>query len=440
MKPYCFVLMPFGSKEDENANVIQFDKVYEQIFKPAIVNAGLEPIRADEESIQGIIHKPMFERLMLCEYALADLTAANPNVFYELGVRHGIRPYSTVLTCAKGRRLPFDVSPLRTLSYEIDEKGVPINEEINVNEVYEKILECKEPTDDSPVYQLVENMPRPEINRLKTDVFRDSVDYTKRIKEKLKEARKYTSTEVKQVENELSNIKDQDPAVLVDLLLSYRALKDWGNVVRLIDNCFPPMLKSSAMVKEQKGLALNRMGQRNKALDILNQLIEEKGENSETNGILGRVYKDLWGDAKKEGKDKKAKGYLNWAIDKYLKGFESDWRDAYPGINAVTLMEIRDPSDNKLKELLPVVYYSVKRRLESKATDYWDYATMVELNVLKRDYEEARKELQNALIYIREDWEPETTANNLKFIRNSREEKGEDTKEIDNIITELMNS
>jgi tetratricopeptide (TPR) repeat protein len=440
MKPYCFVLMPFGSKEDENANVIQFDKVYEQIFRPAIVNAGLEPIRADEESIQGIIHKPMFERLMLCEYALADLTAANPNVFYELGVRHGIRPYSTVLTCAKGRRLPFDVSPLRTLSYEIDEKGVPFNEGINVNEVYEKILECKEPTDDSPVYQLVENMPRPEINRLKTDVFRDSVDYTKRIKEKLKEARKNTSKEVKEIEDELSNIKDQDPAVLVDILLSYRAVKDWENMVRLIDNCFPPMLKTSAMVKEQKGLALNRMGQRNKALDVLNQLIEEKGENSETNGILGRVYKDLWGDAKKEGSDTKAKGYLNWAIDKYLKGFESDWRDAYPGINAVTLMEIRDPSDNKLKELLPVVYYSVKRRLESKAADYWDYATMVELNVLKRDYEEARNELQNALIYIRENWEPETTANNLKLIRNSREEKGEDTKEIDNIITELMNS
>ena len=49
-------------------------------------DAGLEPLRADEEQAGGISHKPMFERLVLCDYAVADLTAANANVFYELGV------------------------------------------------------------------------------------------------------------------------------------------------------------------------------------------------------------------------------------------------------------------------------------------------------------------------------------------------------------------
>ena len=113
MKPYCFVLMPFGSKTDESGKVVEFDQVYNEIFKPAIINADLKPIRADEEIVGGIIHKPMFERLMLCDYAVADLTTANANVFYELGVRHGFRPHSTVLTFANGMRLPFDVKPLR---------------------------------------------------------------------------------------------------------------------------------------------------------------------------------------------------------------------------------------------------------------------------------------------------------------------------------------
>jgi len=45
----------------------------------------------------AIIHKPMFERLVLCEYAVADLTIANANVFYELGIRHSVRTWSTVL-------------------------------------------------------------------------------------------------------------------------------------------------------------------------------------------------------------------------------------------------------------------------------------------------------------------------------------------------------
>jgi hypothetical protein len=58
----------------------------------------------------GIIHKPMFERLILCEYAIADLTTANANVFYELGVIHAVRPWSTVLLYTEGtKQLPMYV-------------------------------------------------------------------------------------------------------------------------------------------------------------------------------------------------------------------------------------------------------------------------------------------------------------------------------------------
>src|SRR5215212_3697612 len=96
-KPLCFVLMPFGKKTDASGNSVEFDRVYHEIIEPAIERSELESIRADEEMTGGIIHKPMFERLILCEYAVADLTTANANVFYELGVRHAVRPWSTVL-------------------------------------------------------------------------------------------------------------------------------------------------------------------------------------------------------------------------------------------------------------------------------------------------------------------------------------------------------
>ena len=88
--PLCFVLMPFGIKTDPNGLLIDFDSVYQQLIAPAIREAKLESLRADEEMSGGIIHKPMFERLVLCEYAVADLTTANANVFYELGVRHAV--------------------------------------------------------------------------------------------------------------------------------------------------------------------------------------------------------------------------------------------------------------------------------------------------------------------------------------------------------------
>src|SRR4030042_5135786 len=111
--PLCFILMPFGKKSGAAGTVIDFDAVYKELIAPAISEAGLEPLRADEEMTGGIIHKPMFERLILCEYAVADLTTANANVFYELGLRHAVRPASTVLIFAEGSgKLPLDVAPL----------------------------------------------------------------------------------------------------------------------------------------------------------------------------------------------------------------------------------------------------------------------------------------------------------------------------------------
>src|ERR1044072_3810586 len=128
-RPLCFVLMPFGKKPDAMGSMIDFDAVYKELIAPAIEEAGLEALRADEEVAGGIIHKPMFERLILCEYAVADLTTANANVFYELGLRHAIRPWSTVLLFAEGGRLPFDVGLLRAMPYQLTPEGVPANAE-----------------------------------------------------------------------------------------------------------------------------------------------------------------------------------------------------------------------------------------------------------------------------------------------------------------------
>src|SRR5688572_4434371 len=117
--------MPFGKKPDGASRTIDFDAIYKELIAPAIEAAGMETLRADEEMAGGIIHKPMFERLILCEYAVADLTTANANVFYELGVRLAVRPWSTVLLFAEQSRLPFDVAPLRAVPYPLSPGGLP---------------------------------------------------------------------------------------------------------------------------------------------------------------------------------------------------------------------------------------------------------------------------------------------------------------------------
>jgi MAP3K TRAFs-binding domain len=423
-KPLCFVLMPFGTKPDGAGAVVDFDAVYRELIAPAIAEADLEPLRADEEVTGGIIHKPMFERLILCEFAVADLTTANANVFYELGVRHAVRPWSTVLVYAEGGRLPFDVAPQRALPYELSAAGVPTDAGDTRRALVERLVEAREAQTDSPIFQLVDGLPVPEVDRLKTDLFRDRVRYSAEIKERLASARLQGVAPVRSIAEELEPIADAESGVVVDLFLSYRAVKAWAEMIALVEEMSPP-LAATAMVQEQLALALNRVGQGERAERVLTELIARRGPSSETYGILGRVYKDQWSAAKASGSAVLARGLLEKAIAAYLKGFEADWRDAYPGVNAVTLMEVREPPDPRREKLVPVVAYAVERRVERGDPDYWDYATRLELAVLGKDEETATEALAAALAAVREIWEPETTANNLRLIREARAERGD---------------
>lgn len=422
MKPFCFVLMPFGRKTDDGGRSIDFDRIYREVIQPAVEDADLQPIRADEESIGGLIHKPMFERLMLCDYAVADLTTANANVLYELGIRHGIRPHTTVLIFGKGMRLPFDVAPLRGLPYSIDRFGAPETPAEDRKALAERLVVCRDPVEDSPLFQLIDDWPRPDLARLKTDQFRDLIQYSQKYKQKLRVAREANSAAVAEIEREI-NVRDADPAIVVDIFLSYRAVGAWEHMVDLVPR-MSPILARTVLVREQLGFALNRLGQRENAERMLQEVIAEHGSSSETHGLLGRVYKDRWEDALKAGHTTVARGYLRKAIQTYLTGFEADWRDGYPGVNAVTLMEMEDVVDPRQAELLPVIRYAVGRRLQSKTPDYWDYATLLELSVLASDRHGARDALSDAIPLVRERWEPETTARNLRLIRQAREKRG----------------
>ncbi len=108
-----------------------------------------------------------------------------------------------------------------------------------------------------------------------------------------------------------------------------------------------------------------------------------------------------------------------------MKGFEADWRDAYPGINAVSLMEIKNPPDPKRLDLIPVVKYAIERKIASGKQDYWDAAAKLELAIVVKDDKTAKKALSDALSSARVPWELETTARNLRLIREARQDRDE---------------
>jgi hypothetical protein len=181
---------------------------------------------------------------------------------------------------------------------------------------------------------------------------------------------------------------------------------------------------TDVIARDDEGILI-RAGRADEAEKVLLRIITEKGPSSETYGLIGRVYKDQWEAAVQRGAEREAKAFLQRAVQSYGLGFEADWRDAYPGINAATLMEVSEPPVEERKDLMPVVKYAASRRAASDTADYWDHATLLEAAILDRDEAAAGEALRNALAMIRGSWEPETTARNLRLIRNAHARRGE---------------
>ena len=152
--------MPFGIKttNDLSGGKYDFDKVYRILIKRAIQEAEMEPIRADEQKGSKIIHIDMFRELRDRSVVLADLSLYNPNVFYELGIRHVLSSAGTVLMCCStNSNLPFDVKLSRVIFYDYD--GISLDwEEVErvVQELREALNEAKKGVPDSPIHALLD--------------------------------------------------------------------------------------------------------------------------------------------------------------------------------------------------------------------------------------------------------------------------------------------
>jgi len=444
LKPLLFVAMPFGKKKDETHQTeIDFDQIYEEVIRPVADQVDVELIRADEERMGGIIHVPMFERLLLAEIVIADLTIPNPNVFYELGVRHCAKPRSTILIFSDDTKLPFDLSPIRGLPYHLDEgKLEEKNVEIFKDELKNLLIEAKDDleTHDSPLFQLISEFPGIDLPHDVTESFRDRVDKISIIQEDLRKIRSYqdkkqAKKELLEIEKSLGNITNSPIEIVVDLFLSYRDVKAYEEMILLYESIPKKIKMSTSTLREQYAFALNRRnedGDRKKAIDVIEEVIEQYGPSPESCGILGRIYKDKYEDYLEEN-EFVANANLKKAINVYERGFKADPRDFYPGINAATLAFLNGEME-KVKELVPLVSFAVTRRGGLNSKNYWEVATVLELSILNEDWIFAQKALENLLVMDSPPWTYESTYNNLIKIKNKRAALDMDNTKLDGVL------
>jgi tetratricopeptide (TPR) repeat protein len=118
----CFVVMPFGTKP-VGKHKVNFDNIYDNIFKPAInavalaEGGKLKAARTDRDFFSGDIGQEMFQYLNRSRFVLADITSLNPNVMYEIGVRHAARESATAIFRQGDATIPFDINHIKAFPY-----------------------------------------------------------------------------------------------------------------------------------------------------------------------------------------------------------------------------------------------------------------------------------------------------------------------------------
>jgi hypothetical protein len=472
LRPICFIAMPFGKKAPPGKRrpVVDFDRIYSHIERGA-KSAGMEVIRADFEPLGGFIQKPMYERLLVAEYVVADLTFSNANVMYEVGVRHGASDRATVLLCAEPfvSWLPFDFRPLRVLQYGLRLDGLiaPVQGASLAKSLSGRLrlARSRKLPLDNPIIQVTGWKPAGKLAHSKTDAFLERLELTGELGEKIQAALAVKKTDaavqqLEKIEKDMINLPRDVADVhsaLVGVFLGYREKKAYSRMVSLFHN-FPEELKQTPMAREQYALALNRLAEqaagegrndeadklRKRALDSLDAM-QPTDVTSETFGIRGRIYKG-WYDAALKGTREQDREYaaamLTQAIITYEAGFRADMRDYYPGVNALTLRVLRGREEDRtaVAQLAPVVRFAVGAAPAPKndGERYWQQATKFEISCTDRSWETAASDLELLLAIPAEDWMRETTVKNLGLLQSAFQSDSSAVENLERYVATLI--
>ena len=182
-KPRVFVVMPFGKKEDHDGGLIDFDAVYTDLFYEALKD-DFNIHRADKDSRTGDILEDMFKDILLADLVLVDVSIDNPNVWYELGVRHALQSRGVLMVRGTKRDIPFDLKPDRIFSYSLDAPApeeeraeAPPRRPNNIKDDagnianWLKTLSAQKHRIDSPVYSNLHGLPEPDWRNLRMPAF-----------------------------------------------------------------------------------------------------------------------------------------------------------------------------------------------------------------------------------------------------------------------------
>jgi len=413
VKPHAFVAMPFGTKPGADGTPIDFNRVYEELLKPALQDAGCEVFRADEEQRAGDIRTDMFQELLVADLVVADLTLDNPNVWYELGVRHALRARGVLLVQGPRATSPFDIYTDRKLRYRL-EGGAPdpaclAADRAALTAMARATLDAATRRKVSPVYLLLDHLREPDWRTLLLSQPNEFNQGYEAWRSRMEVARQ------KNRAGDILVLADETPT---------RAL--WLEAKRAAGNCllqlqhydlaleqFDAALTVAPEDKpslEKRAICLGRLGRHEEAREQLRLLTERFPGDPEVWALAGRVEKVHWISRWRDDRLAPAAlraaaaaelACLEEAVAPYLRAFTADPSHHYSGINALTLQLLLqhlggDVDPAALQRLAGGVRWAAASALQRAPKDYWARASQAEASLLlepqaavQRDYRSA---------------------------------------------------
>lgn len=408
MALHVFVAMPYGHQQD-----IDFDAVYAEYLKPALETAGFEVFRADEERRAGDIRADMFQELLLADLVVVDLTLDNPNVWYELGVRHALRARGVLLIQSERVFQPFDIYTERKLHYHLkDGRPDPQHLQADRQSLVSMALATMESwlgRAISPVFQLLDGLSEPAWRSLLLTGNNEFRAVYESWRQRIELARK------RQRPGDIMVLAEETPTWALRSearRLAGKALMQLRQYQLALEQFDAALELDPADCGNQrdKGLLLALLGRHDEAREWTDALLRERGDDPQNWCLLGRLELEDWvrhwrevntndpnansappagsnTDAMHEKAGRELSRLIQ-AIEAYMKAFVSDPANFHAGLKACILRHLQihlgHPPGNpaSLPNLEGGAIWACLAALERQPDDYAARACWAELTVL----------------------------------------------------------
>ena len=427
IRPHAFAAMPFGIKPGADGKPIDFNRVYRDYIAPALDAAGLELFRADEEIRAGDIKTDMFQELLVADLVVADLTIDNPNVWYELGVRHALRARGVVIVSG-GQTTAFDLYTDRKLRYGLKDGGPdPATLEDDKRKLTDMIratMQSWRGRKISPVYSLMPNLEEPDWKSLRIGDVREFWEKYEKWENGLELARRGGRIGDVLVLAEEAPVAAFRADAWINAGEALRKAERFKFALEHLEKGLEIEPDSIRGLRE-KGICLQRLAlggipghSLDRAREHFGNALKLYPTDPETWALLARVDKDAWvaawrqpGKTPDEMRDEAAyqDALLRAAIDSYSGGFRANPGHYYSGINALTLMHLarhltQDKRyDNDIDPMAGALRFAAKGEPDAKQY-YWSYTTLADLEVLVGTPQTVTDAYKEAIAKNERDW------------------------------------